>query len=119
MNGRWMHWLVAALYLLPQLGLVLHHDDVSESCGSCEERYAGPRLECADEDCGESGHHHHRHHVHHAGTCRVCPAASHLAVEETFIPASRNLIRFERTEAVRSAGSPRTVARDPRGPPAA
>ncbi len=119
MKGRWTYAIAAALYLLPQLGFALHHDEAAEACGSCEERPAAPLLECGDEDCGQSSHHHHRGHVHHAASCRACPAATHVAIEAAQPPAPEFSVTVERAETVRSTGSPSLVARDPRGPPAA
>ena len=50
---RWPYLLTALLYLLPQAGLVLHHEEAAAACGACEEP-RGPRVECAGEDCEEA-----------------------------------------------------------------
>lgn len=73
---RWPSFLLALLYLLPQAGLALHAEEhaAEPGCHDCI-AFAGPAIECGDEDCGEDSHHHH-HDSHHApGGCRTCTSA--------------------------------------------
>ena len=114
---RWPYLLTALLYLLPQAGLVLHHEEEAAACGACEEP-RGPRVECAGEDCEEPGHHHHDHSHHHPGSCRTCTAADVLAVESLTVDLSWTSSAFAAVDPVPSSCAALQPGRPIRAPPA-
>lgn len=84
---RAAHVWVLAVYLLSQAAFVLHHEE-PEHCVTCEQEFAAA-FQCANEDCGESGHHHHHGPCeHHAGNCRVCVSTQAAYVEPAPLPVA-------------------------------
>lgn len=114
---RWPHLLVALLYLLPQAGLALHHEEESDAvCASCP---AGPAIECAGEHCDDTGHHHHDHHEHPPGSCRTCSASDSLALESVAIELTSLAAPFEAVDVAPSSRAALQPGRPIRAPPAA
>lgn len=114
---RWPYLLVALLYLLPQAGLALHHEEEFASCGACEEP-RGPAIECAGDDCEQPGHHHHDHTHHHPGGCRTCSAADVLAVETHSLELIATSSAFAAADPVPSSCAALLLGRPIRAPPA-
>jgi hypothetical protein len=76
----WRAFALAA-YLVGQAGVFFHAEEAFRPCATCEGESPGLRLDCADEDCREPGHHHHRN-LHHAGSCATCASAGLGATEQ-------------------------------------
>ena len=114
---RWPYLLVALLYLLPQAGLALHHEEEAPAaCVACPE---GPSIECAGENCDDTGHHHHDSTHHHPGTCRTCSAADFIAVEPWSTALITTSSAFTAADVVPSSCPALQPGRPIRAPPAA
>lgn len=110
---RWAYLLLALLYLLPQAGLALHHEEQPAACVDCP---SGPALECAG--CEDDGHHHHDHHLHHPGGCRTCSAADYIAVESLSTELISTSTVFVAVDTVPSSRAALQPGRPIRAPPA-
>lgn len=111
---RWAYLFLALLYLLPQAGLTLHHDEAPVACEACP---SGPAVECAG--CEDDGHHHHDSHVHHPGGCRTCSAADFIAVEAGTLTLDSTSSAFAAAELAPSSSAALVYGRPIRAPPAA
>lgn len=116
---RWAHLLLGLLYLLPQAGALLHHEEeLAAACVDCDAE-RGPKLECAGDDCADSEHHHHHDHAdHHPGNCRTCTAADFIAVESAFVDLTPTSSAFAAVDRVPSSCAALQPGRSIRAPPA-
>ena len=110
---RWAYVLLALIYLLPQAGLALHHEE-AESCAACP---SGPVLECAG--CEDDSHHHHDQHLHHPGSCRTCSAADVAAFDAPSTELSIASVAFAARDVAPSSSAAHAYERPIRAPPAA
>lgn len=114
--ARWPRFLLAILYLLPQAGVALHHEEEPAACAACP---GGPAFECAGENCEDGGHHHHERHTHAAGACRTCSAADVAALDAPSLLLSLTASAFAAEDVDPPSPAAQLLGRPIRAPPAA